>query len=58
MTANQFCKRRKKLFRSQQAAADALGVTPGAVSHWESGRRAIPAIIEKFLECLIREVKE
>jgi DNA-binding XRE family transcriptional regulator len=53
MTANQFCKRRKKLFRTQAAAAEALGVSPQAVSMWENGRREVPLWVVKFLECLV-----
>ena len=51
----QFTRRRKKLFRSQAAAAEALGITPQAVSLWETGRRPVPLWVIKFLECL--EVK-
>lgn len=54
MTPLQFTRRRKKLFRSQQAAADALGVRQQAISNWETGWRAVPPIIEKFMECLER----
>ena len=52
MTPTQFTRRRKKLFRSQQAAADALGVRQQAISNWETGRRIVPATIEKFLACI------
>ena len=52
MTPLQFCKRRKKLFRSQQKAAEALGVTQQAISHWETGRRLVPLSVVKLLECL------
>lgn len=52
MTPLQFTRRRRKLFRTQVQAAEALGVTVGTVSHWETGRRPVPAIAIKFLECL------
>lgn len=55
MTPLQFTRRRKKLFRSQAKAAEALGVTPGAISHWESGRRPVPPSMVKFLDCLRRQ---
>ena len=52
MTPLQFTRRRKKLFRTQAAAAEALGVTPGQISHLETGRRPVPLIVQKFLACL------
>jgi len=52
MTANQFTRRRKKLFRSQQKAADALGVIQQTISGWETGRRPVPLWVVLFLECL------
>lgn len=52
MTPLKFTKRRKKLFRSQQKAADAMGVTQQAISQWETGREKVPLIVVKFLECL------
>lgn len=52
MTPLKFAKRRKKLFRSQQKAADAMGVSQGTISLWESGGRPVPAIAVKLLECL------
>lgn len=54
MTALQFTRHRKKLFRTQAAAAEAMGVTVGTISHWEIGRRPVPAIAVKLLECLER----
>lgn len=54
MTPLQFIKRRKRLFRTQAAAAEALGVSPQAVSMWENGRREVPLFVVKFLECLER----
>lgn len=55
MTPLQFTKRRKKLFKSQAAAAEALGVSPQAVSLWSNGRREVPLWLVKFLECLEKE---
>lgn len=52
MTANQFTRIRKRLWRSQQAAADALGLTQGAIGHYESGRNPVPLIVIKLLKCL------
>ena len=45
---------------SQKDFAEALGVTPGAVSHWEQGRRK-PGIddliaIAKLLECKVDDL--
>jgi DNA-binding transcriptional regulator YiaG len=58
MTAAQFKKRRQKLWQSQYAAADALGVTRGAVGHWEDGRRPIPKTIVILLDCLERKLED
>jgi len=52
MTALKFTKRRKKLFRSQAQAAEAMGITVGAISHFETGRRAVPLYVIKLLDCL------
>lgn len=52
MTGKQFSTRIQKLWRTQQEAADALGVTRGAIGHYGLGRRPIPKIVVKLLECL------
>ncbi len=52
MTAEEFKARRKKLFPTQALAARALGVTQGAVAHWEMGIRAIPGPIKLLLDSL------
>ena len=52
MTAEEFKAKREKLFPTQALAAQALGVTKGAVSHWEMGRRAIPGTIKLLLDSL------
>lgn len=52
MIAEEFKRRRKARWSSIYHAADALGVSPGAVSHWELGRRPVPKIVVKLLECL------
>ena len=57
MNALQFTERRKELFRSQQAAADALGITQQALSNWETGRQEVPLIVVKFFECLEKAEK-
>jgi DNA-binding XRE family transcriptional regulator len=54
MTALQFSRRRKNLFRSQQKAADAMGLIQQTISGWETGRRPVPRWAVKFLECLER----
>lgn len=40
---------RRQLGLSQRQMADELGVTPGALAMWESGKRAIPPPIEKII---------
>ena len=55
MTAEEFTARRKKLFPTQALAAQALGVTPGAISHWEMGRRAIPGTVRLLLDSLEKD---
>jgi DNA-binding transcriptional regulator YiaG len=52
MTALQFTTRRKKLFRSQAQAAEAMGVDQSTLSRWETGCRPVPGIVVKFLECI------
>ena len=52
MTPLQFTKRRRKLFKTQRAAAKAMGVTFQAISMWETGRHPVPLWVVKFLECL------
>lgn len=52
MTPNQFKHYRKKLGLSQSQAAKALGVKTGTVKSWEAGRRRVPEVAVKLLECL------
>ncbi len=52
MTPKAFEKKIKKMFRTQSKAALALGITQQCVSNWCTGRRAVPPIIEKFMQCL------
>lgn len=39
-------------FRSRRALAEAMGVTKWTVDSWEMGRRPIPEIAVRFLNCL------
>lgn len=55
MTNKQFEKKIKKMFRTQARAAAALGTTQQAISNWFTGRREVPLIVVKFLQCLERE---
>jgi DNA-binding transcriptional regulator YiaG len=57
MTAAQFKRRRQALFSSTYKAAAALGVSQGAVAHWEIGRRPVPKYISVTLSCLERIAK-
>jgi DNA-binding XRE family transcriptional regulator len=52
MTAKQIEKRVKRLWKTQQQAADALGVRQQSISHWCRGARPVPLWLVKFLECL------
>jgi len=54
MTKEQFKKKRIKLFGSQDKAAKALGVTQGAISHWETGARKIPKTAILMLNSFIK----
>lgn len=40
---------RRQLGLSQREMADELGVTPGALAMWESGKRGLPTTIEKII---------
>ena len=52
MTSEEFKRVRQTIWRTQAEAAAALGVTEGAVAHWERGRRKVPEIVVKLMECL------
>lgn len=52
MTAKQFSTRIQKIWTTQKEAANALGVTRGAIGHYELGRRPVPGTIVKLLECI------
>lgn len=52
MTANQFEKKIKTMFRTQARAAAALGVTQQACSKWITGHNPVPLWLVKFLQCL------
>lgn len=50
---NKIAKARKDKGLTQQALAEAVGLTQGAVAHWESGRRQPPvAMLRKIAEAL------
>ena len=55
MDAEEFKARREKLFPNQRIAARALGVTQGAICHWETGRRAIPGTVRLLLDSLEKD---
>ena len=54
MTSEEFKQVRQTIWRTQAEAAAALGVTEGAVAHWERGRRKVPGIVVKLMGCLER----
>lgn len=59
MTALQFKQLRLKAgYRTQAEAAEALGITPGALSHYEQGRRPVPEIVVRFMRCLSQVGRE
>lgn len=50
---NKIAEARKSKGWTQQALAEAVGLTQGAVAHWESGRRQPPvATLRKIAEAL------
>jgi DNA-binding transcriptional regulator YiaG len=49
MTADEFKQHRLALGLSVQRLALLLGVGPGGVHHWESGKAPVPAWIEEKL---------
>lgn len=55
MTSIERIRRRLKL--SQDDLAKRLGVTRGAVSHWELGRRKVPGPVERLLKQIEQEGK-
>ena len=55
MTSADFRRRRLKLFKTQLAAATAMGVTRPTISFWENGKHPIPGWAVKMLELLERE---
>lgn len=52
MTATDFKELRRRLFKSQQQAADALGVDQTTISRWETGSQPVPRMAELALERL------
>lgn len=56
---NKIAEVRKSKGVTQQTLAQAVGVTQGAVAHWESGRRQPPlAMLRKIAEALGLDVRE
>ena len=56
---NKIAEVRKSKGFTQQALAKAVGLTQGAVAHWESGRRQPPlAMLRKIAEALGVDVRE
>jgi DNA-binding transcriptional regulator YiaG len=51
----EFKRLRKRLFRTQQQAAEAMGVSNRSVSHWETGRIRVPERAVKFLQLLEKQ---
>lgn len=50
--ARRFQEERLRLFATQKEAAEAIGVTVGNISHWETGKRPVPAYAWIILDCL------
>lgn len=56
---NKIAKARKDKGLTQRALSEAVGLTQGAVAHWESGRRHPPvAMLRKVAEALGVPVSE
>lgn len=53
-----FQKARRKLFTTQAEAAEAMGVSQGAIALWENGQRPIPDYAWIILGCVEREREE
>jgi DNA-binding transcriptional regulator YiaG len=51
MTPDEFKAIRKTLFGTQ-AAAEALGVVVQIIKAWEHGRRGVPEMAVKLIQCL------
>lgn len=52
MTNDKFRRLRKQLFPTQKQAAEAIGVTPAAISNYETGKRPVPLWIQRFMRVL------
>jgi DNA-binding transcriptional regulator YiaG len=57
MTPEELVRARKRLKMRQDRLAEALGVTQGALSRWESGQRRIPEMAVRLLKRLVAERK-
>lgn len=53
MTREEFRALRLKLgCETRRELAEQMGVTKGAIEHWEYGRRPLPAWAQKLIRCL------
>jgi len=52
MTGEEFKIRRVQLWGTQRRCAEALGVTIAAVKNYEHGRRKVPEMAVRLIECL------
>jgi transcriptional regulator with XRE-family HTH domain len=52
ITGDELKKFQEKMGWTQPRAAGEIGVAQSKISKWESGSRAIPLYIEKFIQCL------
>lgn len=55
MTATRFARWRTSAGLTQQEVADAIGVTKGAVSHWETGRQRLDGMALTLLRMVAAE---
>jgi DNA-binding transcriptional regulator YiaG len=55
MTPEELVKARNRLKMRQDQLAEALGVTQGALSRWESGQRRIPEMAARLIKRLIAD---
>ena len=58
MTSTEFAAAVTELGWNQTQAAEALGVTPGAVSRWVSGQRMIPGPVRIIIQWEVRQQRK